>query len=52
MAKIRCDAAGYIRAGPVRHPYGAIPEEIAGIARRVGERWKELARKLRMQENV
>ncbi len=52
MAKIRFDAAGYIRAGPVRHPYGAIPEEIAGNARRVGERWKELARKLRMQENV
>lgn len=40
--KIRMDAAGYCKAGPVRPPYDVVPEDIAEASRESGRRWAAL----------
>ncbi len=45
IEKIRIDAAGYCRAGPVRPPYDLIPEKYAEAARECGRRWAQLVPK-------
>lgn len=45
IEKIRIDAAGYCRAGPVRPPYDVIPENYAEAARECGRRWAQLVPK-------
>lgn len=45
--KVRIDAAGYMRAGPVRTPYHVYPEPVAERSRRSGKRWAEIADQLR-----
>jgi dihydrodipicolinate synthase/N-acetylneuraminate lyase len=47
LEKIRIDAAGYMKAGPVRPPYHHIPEAYAEGARENGRRWRALATELR-----
>lgn len=42
IEKERIAAAGYCRPGPVRPPYGHLPEAYAAAARACGERWREL----------
>jgi dihydrodipicolinate synthase/N-acetylneuraminate lyase len=45
LEKIRMDAAGYCKAGPIRPPYDVIPEEYAEAARESGRRWAGLRAK-------
>ncbi len=46
VEKIRIDAAGYSKAGPIRPPYNfAIPSDIAESSRECGRRWAEIAKK-------
>lgn len=45
--KVRIDAAGYMRAGPVRPPYHVTPEPVVDRSRASGERWAEIAEQLR-----
>jgi trans-o-hydroxybenzylidenepyruvate hydratase-aldolase len=45
VEKIRINAAGYSKAGPIRPPYNVVPEEIAEASRQCGQRWAEIARK-------
>ncbi|HLH23609.1 MAG TPA: dihydrodipicolinate synthase family protein [Chloroflexota bacterium] len=45
LEKIRIDAAGYCKAGPVRPPYDVMPEEYAEQARECGRRWAQLCQK-------
>jgi 4-(2-carboxyphenyl)-2-oxobut-3-enoate aldolase len=47
LVKIRIDTAGYMRAGPCRHPYHHVPEEYAEGAREAGRRWAKLREKYR-----
>jgi len=46
MEKLRIDAAGWMKAGPIRPPYHVVPEEYAASAKRAGHGWAELARQL------
>lgn len=46
MEKMRIEAAGYCRPGPVRAPYDEIPVEYAEACRECGRRWAQLCRKL------
>ncbi len=45
LEKLRMDAAGYCKAGPMRPPYHLIPEKMAEGAREAGRRWKVIAEK-------
>lgn len=42
IEKLRIDTAGYCRAGPIRPPYGDVPEEISAAAEACGQRWAAL----------
>lgn len=42
LEKIRIDAAGYCKAGPIRPPYDVMPEKWAEAARECGRRWATL----------
>ncbi|MEM7467173.1 MAG: dihydrodipicolinate synthase family protein [Pseudomonadota bacterium] len=42
LEKARMDAAGWMRAGPVRPPYHLVPEEYLAGARESGEMWAAL----------
>jgi trans-o-hydroxybenzylidenepyruvate hydratase-aldolase len=45
VEKIRIDAAGYSKAGPIRPPYNVVPAGIAESSRECGRRWAELVKK-------
>src|SRR5438552_17130388 len=45
VEKIRIDAAGYSKAGPIRPPYNVVAEDIAEASRECGRRWAELVKK-------
>ena len=45
LEKIRFDAAGYCKAGPIRPPYNVIPEHLAEGARECARRWRTLCEK-------
>jgi dihydrodipicolinate synthase/N-acetylneuraminate lyase len=45
IEKIRIDAAGYCKAGPIRPPYQVVPADYAERSRECGRRWAELCRK-------
>ena len=45
IEKIRMEAAGYCRPGPLRPPYDVIPPEYEEAARECGRRWAELHRR-------
>jgi trans-o-hydroxybenzylidenepyruvate hydratase-aldolase len=48
VEKIRCNAAGYIKAGPIRAPYEDIPDDWRVLSEASGKAWAELcARKYR-----
>jgi dihydrodipicolinate synthase/N-acetylneuraminate lyase len=42
LEKLRFDAAGYVRPGPSRPPFQAVPEKYAEGARENGRRWRKL----------
>jgi trans-o-hydroxybenzylidenepyruvate hydratase-aldolase len=54
LEKVRIDAAGYCNAGPMRPPYGAMPEDFTQGAKECGRRWAILSEKIasgtRMQD--
>lgn len=45
MEKIRIQAAGYCKAGPIRPPYNVMPERYAECARENARRWRQLCDK-------
>ena len=45
MEKIRIQAAGYCKAGPIRPPYNVMPEPYAACARENARRWRQLCEK-------
>jgi trans-o-hydroxybenzylidenepyruvate hydratase-aldolase len=45
MEKIRIQAAGYCKAGPIRPPYNVMPERYAQCARENARRWRQLCDK-------
>ena len=45
MEKIRIQAAGYCKAGPIRPPYNLMPEDYAECARENARRWRQLCEK-------
>jgi dihydrodipicolinate synthase/N-acetylneuraminate lyase len=45
VEKIRFDAAGYCKAGPIRPPYNVMPDDYAEAARENGRRWVQLCAK-------
>jgi trans-o-hydroxybenzylidenepyruvate hydratase-aldolase len=45
MEKIRIEAAGYCKAGPIRPPYNIMPERYAECARENARRWRQLCQK-------
>lgn len=45
MEKLRINAAGYCRAGPIRPPYDVMPEHYAEASRECGRRWAQMRRK-------
>jgi trans-o-hydroxybenzylidenepyruvate hydratase-aldolase len=45
LEKIRIEAAGYCKAGPIRPPYNVMPEPYAERARENARRWRELCGK-------
>lgn len=45
MEKIRIEAAGYCKAGPIRPPYNVMPERYAQCARENARRWRQLCEK-------
>ena len=45
MEKIRIEAAGYCKAGPIRPPYNFMPEPYAERARENARRWRQLCEK-------
>lgn len=47
LEKIRFNEAGYITAGPTRHPYHILPFAYAEGARENGRRWRALAQEIR-----
>lgn len=47
LEKERMNAAGWMKAGPSRPPYNVVPEAYLAGARKSGEMWAELDRKLR-----
>ena len=47
VEKLRMEAAGYCRPGPIRPPYDVIPDEHAEAARECGRRWAKIAERFR-----
>jgi dihydrodipicolinate synthase/N-acetylneuraminate lyase len=47
LEKARMDAAGWMKAGPIRPPYHIVPEAYLKGARQSGEMWAALGRELR-----
>ena len=45
LEKIRIEAAGYCKAGPIRPPYNVMPERYAECARETARRWRQLCGK-------
>lgn len=45
MEKIRIQAAGYCKAGPIRPPYNIMPDHYAECARENARRWRQLCEK-------
>jgi trans-o-hydroxybenzylidenepyruvate hydratase-aldolase len=45
VEKLRIEAAGYLKTGPLRPPYNLIPEKEANLARENGRRWKQIRAK-------
>jgi len=45
LEKIRIEAAGYCKAGPIRPPYNVMPERYAESARENARRWRQLCQK-------
>lgn len=45
VEKIRINAAGYCKAGPIRPPYDEIPADYAEASRECGRRWRQLCAK-------
>ena len=45
MEKIRIQAAGYCKAGPIRPPYNVMPETYVAVARENARRWRQLCEK-------
>lgn len=45
IEKLRIEAAGYCKTGPIRPPYQVVPEEYAAAARECGVRWAALRKK-------
>lgn len=45
MEKIRIEAAGYCKAGPIRPPYNIMPEPYARCAQENARRWRQLCLK-------
>lgn len=45
LEKIRIEAAGYCKAGPIRPPYNFMPEPYAECARENARRWRQLCEK-------
>jgi len=45
MEKIRIQAAGYCKAGPIRPPYNIMPERYAEGAKQNARRWRQLCEK-------
>ncbi len=45
LEKLRMDAAGWMKAGPIRPPYHVVPEKIRQYAETGGRMWAELQRK-------
>jgi dihydrodipicolinate synthase/N-acetylneuraminate lyase len=45
LEKIRIEAAGYCKAGPIRPPYNFMPEPYAEAARENARRWRQLCEK-------
>jgi dihydrodipicolinate synthase/N-acetylneuraminate lyase len=45
MEKIRIEAAGYCKAGPIRPPYNVMPDAYAECARENARRWRQLCEK-------
>jgi trans-o-hydroxybenzylidenepyruvate hydratase-aldolase len=45
LEKIRIEAAGYCKAGPIRPPYNVMPERYAERARENAQRWRQLCQK-------
>ena len=46
IERLRIEAAGYTRSGPIRPPYDLIPEDIAAMARENGKRWAVASREV------
>lgn len=47
VEKVRIDTAGYCKAGPVRPPYDAMPDEFVAASVQCGERWREMCDRYR-----
>jgi dihydrodipicolinate synthase/N-acetylneuraminate lyase len=45
LEKIRIEAAGYCKAGPIRPPYNVMPEAYAERSRENARRWRQLCEK-------
>ena len=45
LEKIRIEAAGYCKAGPIRPPYNVMPDRYADLARENARRWRQLCDK-------
>src|SRR5262245_12500359 len=45
MEKIRIQAAGYCKAGPIRPPYNVVPDKYAQCAKENARRWRQLCEK-------
>jgi dihydrodipicolinate synthase/N-acetylneuraminate lyase len=45
LEKVRMDAAGYVKAGPMRPPYNYMPDEMRAAAVENGKRFAELEKK-------
>lgn len=44
MEKLRIEAAGYCKPGPVRSPYNEMPQQYADACRECGHRWASLCK--------
>jgi len=45
IEKLRIEAGGYCKTGPIRPPYQVVPDEYAAAARECGLRWASLREK-------
>ncbi|WP_432770900.1 MAG: aldolase [Sphingopyxis sp.] len=52
LEKARMDAAGWMKAGPVRPPYHLVPEPFLAGARKSGTMWADLGRELEREQST